>query len=54
MNEEKAIRELKKWQGEGDTEIQHSFADKILMDFLNSLGYKKIVEEYKKIPKWYS
>ena len=27
--------------------------NKVLCEFLIELGYKKIVDEYTKIPKWY-
>ena len=49
------IIELKRWQGSGgDIEGQHSIADKILCEIIILLGYPEIVEEYKKIDKWYA
>lgn len=32
---------------------QHSEADIILCELLNKLGYEQVVEEYKKISKYY-
>jgi len=37
-----------------DIEHGHKFADVILCNFLISLGYEKLVEEFKRLPKWYS
>lgn len=51
---EEVIKELKSLQGYGDTEINHGIADKLLCDFLISLGHKDIVDEYEKIDKWYA
>lgn len=51
---QKAIGELKKWQGNTDKEIAHSEADDILCAFLISLGYKDVVSEWEKIEKWYA
>jgi len=51
---EAVINNLKKLQDSGDTESAHSDADDILCDFLSHLGYEEVVEEYKKIDKWYA
>lgn len=32
---------------------QHSEADLIVCELLEKLGYEQVVEEYKKIPKYY-
>lgn len=32
----------------------HYLADGILCDLLEAIGYKKVVEEYNKINKWYA
>jgi hypothetical protein len=54
MDKQRAIDELIYWQKKPtDTEIAHGMADEILCDFLIGLGYGDIVEEYKKIDKWY-
>jgi hypothetical protein len=36
-----------------DPETAHGFADKILCDFLLSLGYEDMVKEFDKIKRWY-
>ena len=40
--------------GKGDPEIAHVNADKILCELLTSLGFSDVVEEFKKVPKWYA
>lgn len=37
-----------------DTEEAHKFADGILCNLLEELGYEEIVKSYHKIAKWYS
>ena len=37
-----------------DQEAAHSLADDVFCDFLISLGYQAIVDEWKKVPKWYA
>lgn len=37
-----------------DTEVSHKFADDVLCDLLCELGFKKVVEEYHEIYKWYA
>ena len=39
---------------DGDTEIQHQMADEILCEVLLSLGCDHIVNEWRKVHKWYS
>ena len=48
------INKLKELQTSLDTEVAHSKADDVLCAALMTLGYKDIVEEYIKVPKWYS
>lgn len=48
------LEKLKDLQGYGDTEISHSKADDLLCELLLQLGYRKIVEEYRKIEKWFA
>jgi hypothetical protein len=50
----KAITELKKAQTSGDPETAHQTADGVLCDLLTELGYKVVVNEYYKVPKWYA
>lgn len=54
MNSEEALFKLKQLQQLNDTEASHIAADKILCDFLISLGYSHIVEEFNKVDKWYA
>jgi hypothetical protein len=51
---EKAIKELKKEQRNGDTEVAHCYADDILCELLTGLGFKDVVDEYNKVHKWYA
>lgn len=39
---------------EGDTEVLHSKADELLCDLLLDIGYPKVVEKFKSLPKWYA
>jgi hypothetical protein len=49
----KAIKRLQIQQKNIWWENRHIEADKILCEFLVSIGYKKIVDEYEKIGKSY-
>lgn len=56
-NIEKYIERLKECQNMGDTECAHADADKVLEEvILKELGddFKQVVNEYKKVPKWYA
>lgn len=35
-------------------ETSHAEADRVLCDLLRTLGYGEVVDEYRKLPKWYS
>ena len=48
------MERLKVAQQDGDTESAHAEADDVLCDLLKELGYTKVIEEYKKVPKWYA
>ena len=37
-----------------DTETAHREADHLLCEILEKLGYQKLVDEYREIPKWYA
>jgi len=50
----KYIQKLKQLQGDGDTEIVHVKADKILCELLTELAYTEVVEEFNKLEKWYA
>ena len=52
MNEElnkKYLSEMKKL----DNEYEHDEADYLLCALLEELGYTELVNEYRRIPKWY-
>ncbi len=51
---QKLINLREQAEDKGDFEESHEEADKILCDLLISLGHKDIVDEYLKVPKWYS
>lgn len=48
--EEKYLEQMKQLKDESD----HDAADCILCELLEELGFDKIVEVYRKLPKWYS
>ena len=48
------MERLKAAQDNCDVESAHVDADTVLCDLLDALGYKKIVEEYNKVEKWYA
>ena len=48
------MERLKAAQDNCDAESAHIYADTVLCDLLDALGYKKIVEEYNKVEKWYA
>lgn len=54
MTREQAIEKLIDLQKSGDTEAAHSDADKILCEFLKSLGYADVVSAWSEIDKWYA
>jgi hypothetical protein len=51
---DKYLELFKKRCTSGDIEINHSEADDILCDLLNDLGYTELVNEFKKLEKWYA
>ena len=40
--------------GDGDAEVQHSDADRVLCQLLQELGYDRVVAKWQSIPKWYA
>ena len=52
--EEYCIKGLKEYCYSSDTEGNHCKADDIITQLLSGLGFKKLVEEYDKIFKWYA
>ena len=50
-----AIEKMKECvKNNGDIEVAHLDADNILCDVLTQLGYKELVDIYKKVDKWYA
>lgn len=45
------IKELKKLSKRGDTEIAHSEADNLLIQYIND---DEIEKAYEAVPKWYA
>lgn len=54
MTREQAVARLKELQTGGDVEAEHSNADEVLCQLLNSLGYQDVVNEWNKVDKWYA
>jgi len=54
MSKEEAILKLKECQKNNDTEVAHVYADDVLCDLLEGLGYEDVVKEYYKVDKWYA
>ena len=49
-----AIQQLRELQSEDDIESAHSQADSILCNLLVGLGFSDVVEEWRKVRKWYA
>lgn len=50
-----AVEKMKECvKNNGDIEVAHLDADNILCDVLTQLGYKELVDLYKKVDKWYA
>ena len=54
MDRDEAIRELRSIRENLDTEVAHSNADDVLCKLLTDLGYGDVVEEWRKVEKWYA
>lgn len=54
MTKDDAIKKLIECQEDWDTENAHGEADDTLCEFLIALGYPEVVEEWKKVSKWYA
>jgi len=48
------ITKLKQCQKVKDKEVAHKRADRILCSILSRLDLFSVVQEYRKVPKWYS
>jgi len=53
-NPEKAAGKMKKIATIYDIEFRHIKADDLLCEILTQMGYKKMVNIYKQIIKWYA
>ena len=49
-----AVKKLREAQQMGNPEIAHDIADKVLCKLLIALGFKAVVDEWDKVPKWYA
>lgn len=54
MSRDEAIAVLKECQKSGDPEGAHGRADDVLCDLLTALGNAAVVEEWRKVDKWYA
>ncbi|CAH1657786.1 conserved hypothetical protein [Hyphomicrobiales bacterium] len=57
MSREEVVDELKRLarlSEDGDPELAHSEADKIISDFVKSLGYSDVANAFDEIFKWYA
>lgn len=54
MTKQEAIEELKELAGCGDAEIAHDEADKVLCEYLKSIGEHEIVAAFNAVDKWYA
>jgi hypothetical protein len=48
------LARLKAEQGSLDEEAAHGNADDVLCEALTLLGHADLVEEWRKVPKWYA
>ena len=54
MTRFEAVKRLLELQDSDDKECAHIYADEVLCDLLNTLGYQDVTREYEKIDKWYA
>ena len=54
ISEESAILAIQTECFTDDEEIDHKRADAILCEFLRSLGYNDLVDEFDRVHKWYA
>lgn len=54
MTRDQAIVLLQHEQKNRDTEAAHSNADGALCELLITLGYKDVIDEWRKVKKWYA
>lgn len=54
MDRATALTELKRYQVDGDAEIAHLGADRVLRFLLCAIGYADVIFEYDKVKKWYA
>lgn len=49
-----AVARLSRLAQLSDAEVAHHEADKVLCYVLDQLGYRDVVEAWKKVPRWYA
>lgn len=54
MTPEQAIAKLKELAKNGDYEVAHSDADRVLCDLLTALGHGEVVKAWGEVGKWYA
>ena len=54
MTKDEALNKLLECQKDDDQENAHADADDVLCSILQSLGYGDVVDEYKKVDKWFA
>lgn len=58
MVNEKYLNEIKadliKYAEDDDVEMSHIYADAVICELLEKLGYQEIVDLYREIGKWYA
>lgn len=54
INQAEFVKRLEALHGSKDKEIAHGYADDILCELLDKLGYADVVKAWVKVPKWYA
>lgn len=50
---ERLLRDIR-YRGADDPEVDHIDADNVMMELVDSMGFEKVVQEFRKITKYYS
>ncbi len=54
VGKKRILKELIDLEATSDCESAHAEADKLIIEYLESIGEKEIAEAYNKIEKWYA
>lgn len=54
MDYEDKVAMMKMLANDKDYECAHRDADNLLVEFLEELGYKELVEAWREVGKWYA